>query len=62
MPMVGSQHYAYTPAGEAAAKRASKRSGMPMKMKSHARAMALRKRGGKGMRMPMRPDTDSDYA
>lgn len=60
MPMVGSQHYAYTPAGYKAAERASKRKGMPMKMKAHARAAVLRKRSGG--KVPMRPDTDSDYA
>ena len=35
MPKVGSKHYAYTKAGEAAAKKEAAKTGMPMKM-THA--------------------------
>ena len=45
MPQVGTKHYAYTPQGIKAAKKASKKKGQPLKMAARAEA-AKRLRGG----------------
>ncbi len=45
MPKVGNKHYAYTPTGIAAAKKAAKKKGTPLKMSARAEA-AKRLRGG----------------
>jgi hypothetical protein len=45
MPKVGNKHYAYTPQGIKAAKKAAKKKGTPLKMSARAEA-ANRLRGG----------------
>lgn len=45
MPKVGDKHYSYTPTGIAAAKKAAKKEGTPLKVSARSEA-AKRLRGG----------------